>query len=144
MRKSYWIALIPKSTLRKYIMNGKWDQTKSQWQKSQNQGCSFAFDCNKVQNLDTSITQMNGETLNFWLAMFYCRKYQIYVNQMVNDTLPEPCGLYACYIACGLNWHLQEECAEVYTRVNSRYIRMRRGKHRLIRSCYVLSFISIL
>ena len=46
--------------------------------------CSaFTFDCTKVQNLDTSITQMNG--LNFFLA-----KFMQYLNQMVNDTLPEP------------------------------------------------------
>ena len=41
--------------------------------------CSaFAFDCTKVQHLDTSITQMNG--LNFFLA-----KFMQYLNQMVNS-----------------------------------------------------------
>ena len=64
--------------------------------------CSFAFDCNKVQNLDTSITQMNGETPNFWLGKFI----QEVCKPNGEHTLAEP--MYA--IACGLNRHLQEAC----------------------------------
>ena len=60
--------------------------------------CSFAFDCNKMQNLDTSITQMNGETLNFWLGKFI-------------QEVCKPNGERTLYaIACCLNRHLQEEC----------------------------------
>ena len=62
---------------------------------------AFAFDCKKVHNLDTNITQMNGETPNFWLGKF-------------NQEVCKPNGerypgrtVYA--IACGLNRHLQEE-----------------------------------
>ena len=32
--------------------------------------CSFSFDCQKVQNLDTNIVNMTTETLNFWLSRF--------------------------------------------------------------------------
>jgi hypothetical protein len=64
--------------------------------------CSFAFDCNKVQNLDTSITQMNGETLNFWLGKFIQEVCKTNGERYPGRTL------YA--IACGLNRHLQEEC----------------------------------
>ena len=61
--------------------------------------CSaFAFDCTKAQNLDTSITQMNG--LNFLLV-----KFMQYLNQMVNSI---PCqNLIVCY-CLRLKRHLQE------------------------------------
>jgi hypothetical protein len=66
-------STIPKSTRD----STKWaSKIFHEWQmERQNQDaklehCSFAFYCNKVQNLDTSITQMNGETLNFWLGKF--------------------------------------------------------------------------
>lgn len=64
--------------------------------------CCFAFDCNKVQNLDTSITQMNGETLNFWLAKFIQEVCKVNGERYPSRTL------YA--MVCGLNRHLQEEC----------------------------------
>lgn len=66
------------------------------------ESCSFAFDCNKVQQLDVGITEMSAETLNFWLAKF------IQEICKANGERYPPRTLYS--IACGLNRHLQEEC----------------------------------
>ena len=35
------------------------------------ESCSFSFDCQKVQNLDTNIVNMTIESLNFWLFEVY-------------------------------------------------------------------------
>jgi hypothetical protein len=63
--------------------------------------CSFSFDCQKVQNLDTNIVNMTTETLNFWLSRF--------IQEVVkaNRELYPARTLYG--IVCGLNRYLQEE-----------------------------------
>ena len=65
------------------------------------ESCSFSFDCQKVQNLDTKIVNMTTETLNFWLSRF--------IQEVVkaNGERYPARTLYG--IVCGLNRYLQEE-----------------------------------
>ena len=69
-------------------------------QEAKLEHCSFAFDCKKVQNLDTSNTQMNRETLYFWLGMF--------IQEVCKPNGERYPGRTVYAIACGLNRHLQE------------------------------------
>jgi hypothetical protein len=65
------------------------------------ESCSFSFDCQKVQNLDTNIVNMTTGSLNFWLSRF--------IQEVVkaNGERYPARTLYG--IVCGLNRYLQEE-----------------------------------
>ncbi len=65
------------------------------------ESCSFSFDCQKGQNLDTNIVNMTTESLNFWLSRF--------IQEVVkaNGERYPARTLYG--IVCGLNRYLQEE-----------------------------------
>ncbi len=65
------------------------------------ESCSFSFDCQKVQNLDTNIVNMTTGSLNFWLSRF--------IQEVVkaNGERYPARTLYG--IVCGLKRYLQEE-----------------------------------
>ncbi len=67
------------------------------------ESCSFSFDCQKVQNLDTNIVNKATETLNFWLSRF--------IQEVVkaNGERYPARTLYGHGIVCGLTRYLQEE-----------------------------------
>ncbi len=78
----------------------EWQMTRANKDASL-ESCSFSFDCQKVQNLDTNIVNMTTETLNFWLSRF--------IQEVVkaNGERYPARTLYG--IVCGLNRYLQEE-----------------------------------
>ncbi len=63
--------------------------------------CSFSFDCQKVQNLDTNIVNMTTGSLNFWLSRFIQEVVKANGERYPTRTL------YG--IVCGLKRYLQEE-----------------------------------
>ena len=63
------------------------------------ESCSFSFDAEKVQRLDTILTSMTTESLNFWLS-----KFMQEVCKQNGKRYPAR-TLYS--IVCGLQRHLQ-------------------------------------
>lgn len=78
----------------------------SQWQTQRSnkdpakESCSFAYDMEKVQSLDTNICAMTGESLNLWLSKFVQE-----VSKPNGQRYP-PRSLYL--IITGLQRHLKE------------------------------------
>ncbi len=65
------------------------------------ESCSFSFDCQKVQNLDTNIVNMTTGSLNFWLSRF--------IQEVVKANGERYPARTSYGIVCGLKRYLQEE-----------------------------------
>lgn len=101
--KSLFEICVPKSTRNA----NKWSiKIFQDWQAQRGnkdpklEQCSFSFEPDKIQNLDTNITDMSHESLNFWLTKF--------IQEVCKgDGQRYPARTLHC-IVCGIQRHLQE------------------------------------